>query len=53
MLADGKKKFILIKYENKGYDRKVYSKVMLKRLKVMGGLIFIYTHWGPNSRKFS
>jgi hypothetical protein len=46
MLADGKKNFILIKYENKGYDRKMYSKVMLNRLKVMWGFIFIYTPLG-------
>ncbi len=35
MLANGKKNFILIKYEYKGYDKNMYSKVMLNKLKVM------------------
>jgi hypothetical protein len=38
--------FILITYGNKGYDKKIYSKLMLKKLKVMGGPTFIYTLLG-------
>ncbi len=30
-------------YKNKGYDRKTYPKLMLNRLKVIGGPTFIYT----------
>jgi hypothetical protein len=33
-------------YENKGYDRKMYPKLMLKKLKVMGGSTPIYTPLG-------
>jgi hypothetical protein len=38
-----KHNFILITYENKGYDKKVYSKLVLNILKVMGGFTPIYT----------
>jgi hypothetical protein len=33
----------LITYENKGYDKKTYPKLMLKKLKVMGSPNFIYS----------
>jgi hypothetical protein len=39
-------KFILITYEDKNYDKKVYWKSMLNRLKVMEGLTLIYTPLG-------
>jgi hypothetical protein len=32
-----KQNFILILYENKSYDKKMYPKLMLNRLKEMGG----------------
>jgi hypothetical protein len=41
-----KHNFIMIMYENKGYDKKMYQNLMLNRLKVMGGLIPIYTPLG-------
>jgi len=41
-----KKNFILITYENKGYDMKAYRKLMLNKLKVMGGPTPIYTSLG-------
>jgi len=28
-------------YENKGYDRKMYSKLVLNKLKVMGGFSWV------------
>jgi hypothetical protein len=31
-------------------DKKMYPKLMLNRLKVMGNSTFIYTHWAPSSR---
>jgi hypothetical protein len=33
-------------YENKGYDNKTYSKLVLNRLKIMGGPALIYTTLG-------
>jgi hypothetical protein len=33
------------------YDKKTYSKFVLKRLTMMGYSIFIYTHWAFNSKK--
>jgi hypothetical protein len=33
-------------------DKKTYTKLLLKRPKVMGNFISIYTTWAPNSRKF-
>ncbi len=33
----------MIMYENKGYNKNVYPKLMLNRLKVMGGPTPIYT----------
>jgi hypothetical protein len=36
----------MIMYENKGYDKKTYSKLMLNILKVMGGPTPIIPHWG-------
>jgi hypothetical protein len=33
-------------YENKGYDKKAYPKLVLNRLKVMGGSTLIYTPLG-------
>jgi hypothetical protein len=30
-------------YENKGYDNKMYSKLVLNKSKVMKGLTLIYT----------
>ncbi len=41
-----KQKFILIKYENEGYDKKRYPKLVLNKLKVMGGPTPIYTPLG-------
>jgi hypothetical protein len=38
--------FILITYENKGYDKKKYLKSVLNKLKVMGGPTPIYTPLG-------
>jgi hypothetical protein len=35
-----------------GYDKKMYSKLMLNIVKVMGNYTFIYTLWAPNSKKF-
>ncbi len=36
----------MITYENKGYERKTYPKLMLNILKVIGGPTFIYTTLG-------
>jgi hypothetical protein len=33
-------------YENKDYDKKKYPKLMLNKMKVMGGLALIYTPLG-------
>jgi hypothetical protein len=33
-------------YENKGYDKKIYQKLVLNKLKVMGCPTFIYTWLG-------
>jgi hypothetical protein len=41
-----KENFIMITYENKGYDRKTYPKLMLNKLKVMGAPTPIYTLLG-------
>jgi len=41
-----KKNFILIIYEKKNYDRKAYPKLILNRLKVMGGPTPIFTPLG-------
>jgi hypothetical protein len=41
-----KHNFILITHENKGYDKTMYSKLMLNILKVMGGSTFICTPLG-------
>jgi hypothetical protein len=38
--------FIMIIYGNKGYDKKMYSKLVLNKLKVMGGPTPIYTPLG-------
>jgi hypothetical protein len=38
--------FILIMYGNKNYDKKMYPKLMLNKLKVMGGPTPIYTPLG-------
>ncbi len=46
-------KFNFDKYENKGYDKKTYPKLVLNKLKVMGGLPLFILHWGPSSRKLS
>lgn len=50
--------FIMIKYENvntKGTEQgckiRLYLKLMLNKLNVMGDSSYIYTHWAPNSRK--
>ncbi len=32
-----------------GYDKKTYSKLMLKKLKFFGNSISIYTYWTPSS----
>jgi hypothetical protein len=40
-------------YENKGYDNKTYSKLVLNRLKVMGGLALIYTPLGSKFKETS
>jgi hypothetical protein len=37
---------ILIIYEDKGYDKKMYSKLVVNILKVMEGPTFIYTPLG-------
>ncbi len=34
------------------YDKKMYRKLLLNKLKVMGSSTFIYTHWAPSSKKF-
>ncbi len=36
----------MITYENKGYDKKMYPKLMLNKLKAMIGPTFIYTPLG-------
>jgi hypothetical protein len=41
----------MIMYENKGCEKKTYSKLMLSRLKVMGGSTFIYTPSGPSFKE--
>jgi hypothetical protein len=41
-----KHNFILIMYENKGYDMKMYSKLVLNKLKVMWGATLIYNPLG-------
>jgi hypothetical protein len=38
--------FILITYGNNGYDNKVYPKLVLNKLKVMGSSTPIYTPLG-------
>jgi hypothetical protein len=38
--------FILIIYEDKGYDKKMYPKLVLNKLKVMGGPTLIYSLLG-------
>ncbi len=38
--------FILITYENKGYDKKSYPKLILNKLKVTEGPTFIYIPLG-------
>jgi ATP adenylyltransferase/5',5'''-P-1,P-4-tetraphosphate phosphorylase II len=35
-----------------GYDKKIYPKLVLNKLKVMGKSTFIYTYWALNSRNF-
>jgi hypothetical protein len=40
---DWKESFILVMYENKGYDKKLYPKLVLNKLKVMGNSTSIYT----------
>jgi hypothetical protein len=34
------------------YDKKMHTKLVLNRLKVMENSTFIYTHWPPSSNKF-
>jgi hypothetical protein len=47
-------KYFICKEETKqGYDKKTHPKLVLKKLKVMGNFIFIYTHWALNSKKNS
>jgi hypothetical protein len=41
-----KHNFILITYENKGYDKKMYLKLVLNILKVIRGPTPIYTPLG-------
>jgi hypothetical protein len=41
-----KQNFIMIMYENKGYDKKTYQKLVLNKQKVMRSLIPIYTPLG-------
>jgi hypothetical protein len=33
-------------YENEGYNKKAYPKLVLNKLKVMGSFTFIYTSLG-------
>jgi hypothetical protein len=35
-----------------GYDKKMYPKLMLKKLKVMANSTSIYTPWAPNFKKY-
>ncbi len=35
-----------------GYNKNMYSKLVLNKLKLMGNFIFIYASWAPSSRKF-
>jgi hypothetical protein len=42
----------MIMYENKVYDRRTYPKLVLNKLKLMGGPTLLYTPMGPNLRKF-
>jgi hypothetical protein len=37
--------------EDEGYDSKMYSKLVLNKLKVMGGLSLFIPHLGPSSKK--
>ncbi len=37
----------MIKYENKGCEKKTYLKLVLNRLKVMGGSTLIFLTSGP------
>jgi hypothetical protein len=48
MIYDRKFKlnFILIRYENKNYDKKTYPKLMFNKLKGMGSATIIYTPLG-------
>jgi Mor family transcriptional regulator len=48
-----KQNFILIAYENKGYDMKVYPKLVLNKMKVMGGPTPIYTPLGTSLKEAS
>jgi len=34
------------------YEKKMYPKLMLNKLKVMGNHTIIYAHWAPNSKEF-
>jgi hypothetical protein len=36
-----------------GYVKKMYSKLVLNKFKVMGNFTSIYVFWAANSRKFS
>jgi acid phosphatase class B len=54
--AKQKSNIIFLQGRNKtkqGYDKKMYPKLVLNKLKVIGNLIFIYTHWALSSKKFS
>jgi hypothetical protein len=54
MLEDDlKQNFILIMYEDKSYDKKMYSKLMLNTLKVMGGPTPTFTSLGIYLKKTS
>jgi len=44
--------YILITYEDNGYDKRMYPNLVLNRLKVMEVLPLFIPHWGPNSKKF-
>jgi len=43
MVEDVKQNFILIIYEDKGYNNKTHPKLVLNKLKVMERPTFIYT----------
>jgi hypothetical protein len=43
---------ITIKKTKQGYDKRMYPKLVLNKLKAMDNFTAIYIHWAPSSKKF-